>query len=177
MGGGLLGCDGPFTSGAPEPWPGAPPPGAGVVGTGVIRAGRATGTLLGGSLTLLAHLCGTRWLPPLAGAILFFEDVEEKPYRLDRYLTQLRLCGALEGVRGVAVGQLTRCDDGDVRGSDAVRELVGALGVPAIDGVAAGHERMNLALPLGAPATLVAPSPGEAGPPRLLFEAGAADDE
>jgi hypothetical protein len=94
----------------------------------------------------------------MAGAILFVEDIEEKPYRLDRYLTQLRLAGALDGVRGVCIGQLTRCDDGDEKGADAVRAIVRALGVPAIEGVAAGHERTNLALPLGAVATLVAPA-------------------
>jgi muramoyltetrapeptide carboxypeptidase len=146
-------------------------PGSGVAGSGVVRPGRATGPLLGGSLTLLAHLCGTPFLPPLAGAILFVEDVQEKPYRLDRYFTQLRLAGALAGVAGVAVGHLTCCDDAGVRGVDAMRELVGALGVPAIDGVPAGHERDNAALPLGAPATLVAPAAGEPGPPRLEFEA------
>lgn len=156
---------------------GLPGPGEGVLGTAVIRPGRASGALLGGSLTLLAHLCGTRWLPSLAGAVLFIEDVDEKPYRLDRYLTQLRLAGALDGLRGVCVGQLTRCDDDarpDRAGADVVRELVRDLGVPAIEGVAAGHERMNLALPLGARATLVAPEPGDPAPPHLVFEAGAA---
>jgi muramoyltetrapeptide carboxypeptidase len=152
----------------------------GVEGTGVIRSGHASGRLLGGSLTLLAHLCGTPWAPRLDGAILFFEDVDEKPYRLDRYLTQLRLSGALDGVRGVCVGQLTACDPGapdehgsgaTVRAADVVRELVRALGVPALEGLPAGHERANFALPLGAIATLVAPAPGEDGPPRLLFDA------
>ncbi|HTP30223.1 MAG TPA: LD-carboxypeptidase, partial [Anaeromyxobacteraceae bacterium] len=95
-------------------------PGAGCAGTGVIRPGRACGVLLGGSLTLLAHLCGTKWLPSMAGAVLFIEDVDEKPYRLDRYLTQLQLAGALDGVRGVCVGQMTGCDDGDLRGADVV---------------------------------------------------------
>ncbi len=146
--------------------------GMGVVGTGVIRPGRASGPLLGGSLTLLAHLCGTRWQPKLAGALLFIEDVGEKPYRLDRYLTQLRLSGALDHVVGVAVGQLTDCMDPDLQGAEVVRELVGALGVPAIEGIAAGHEPMNLAMPLGLVATLVAPRPGEAGPPQLVFDQG-----
>jgi muramoyltetrapeptide carboxypeptidase len=157
---------------APPAAPGALAPGAGCAGTGVIRAGRASGTLLGGSLALLAHLCGTPWQPRLAGAILFIEDVNEKPYQLDRYLTQLRLAGALDGVRAVCVGQLTACDDGDQRGADTVRELVRALGVPAIEGLPAGHEPENLALPLGAVVTLDAPGPGEEGPPRIVFEQG-----
>jgi len=147
-------------------------PGAGITGAGVIRPGSASGALLGGSLALLAHLCGTPFLPRLRGAVLLFEDVGEKPYRLDRYLTQLRLSGALDGVRGVCVGHLSDCDHGGVSGAATVRELVRALGVPAIEGVAVGHEDRNLPLPLGSIVTLVAPAPGEAGPPRLLFDQG-----
>jgi muramoyltetrapeptide carboxypeptidase len=153
-------------AGAWEP----PAPGAGLVGTGTIRPGRARGPLLGGSLAILAHLAGTPFLPSLDGAILLLEDVGEKPYRLDRYLTQLRLSGALDRVAGVAVGQLTQCDEPGLRGADVVRELVAALGVPAVEGFPAGHEDANFAVPLGARATLVAPGPGEEGPPRLLFD-------
>jgi muramoyltetrapeptide carboxypeptidase len=152
-----------------DPVAGTLRPGAGLAGTGVIHPGHARGQLLGGSLTLLAHLCGTRHQPSLAGAILFFEDVGEKPYRLDRYLTQLRLAGALSGVRGVAVGQLTQCDAPGESAVEAVRALVRELGVPAVEGLPAGHERDNHALLLGAPAWLVAPGPGEAGLPRILF--------
>ncbi|HSN90046.1 MAG TPA: LD-carboxypeptidase, partial [Anaeromyxobacteraceae bacterium] len=110
----------------------------------------------------------------LDGAILFLEDVGEKPYRIDRDLTQLRLAGALDRLAGVAVGQLCGCDDAGVEGMAVVREAVAALGVPAIEGLPAGHEDRNLALPLGARATLVAPGPGsgDEGPPRLLFDEG-----
>jgi muramoyltetrapeptide carboxypeptidase len=153
--------------------PGQPAPGAGLAGADVIRPGTASGTLLGGSLTLLAHLCGTPWLPRLRGAVLFLEDVGEKPYRLDRYLTQMRLAGVLDGVRGVCVGQLTDCDDDGQSGAETVREQVRALGVPAIEGLPCGHEATNLALPLGSVVTLVAPAPGEPGPPRLLFDQAA----
>jgi muramoyltetrapeptide carboxypeptidase len=157
------------------PWD-APAPGAGLVGSGTLRAGRATGPLLGGNLTLLAHLLGTPFAPSLDGAILFLEDVGEKPYRIDRDLTQLRLAGALDRLAGVAVGQLVSCDEAGVEGMAVVREAVAALGVPAIEGLPAGHEDRNLAFPLGARATLVAPGPpgsGDEGPPRLLFDEGA----
>lgn len=147
-----------------------PAPGAGLVGERTIRPGRASGPLLGGTLAILAHLSGTPFAPRLSGAILFLEDVGEKPYRIDRYLTQLRLAGALDEVAGIAVGQLTGCDDEGVLALDVVREAALALGVPAIEGVPSGHEDRNLALPLGARATLVAPGPGEEGPPRLLFD-------
>jgi muramoyltetrapeptide carboxypeptidase len=149
------------------------PVGRELAGTATIRPGRVRGPLLGGSLTLLAHLCGTPWLPSFRGAILFFEDVAERPYKLDRYLTQLLWSGALAGLAGVAVGQLTGCDDGDGEAAATVRRLVAALEVPAIEGVAAGHEDRNLALPLGVPATLTAPAPGQSGPPGLRFDEGA----
>ena len=163
--------------GSPQPAGGSaaePRPGTGCTGRAVIRPGRASGTLFGGSLTLLAHLCGTPYIPPLAGSVLFLEDVAEKPYRLDRYLTQLRLSGALDGVRAVCVGHLTACDDGGESGAETVRELVRGLGVPAIEGLPVGHAEDNFALPLGSVVAVVAPAPGEEGPPRLLFEQGAA---
>ncbi|HET8539490.1 MAG TPA: LD-carboxypeptidase [Anaeromyxobacter sp.] len=149
---------------------GSPPPGAGVVAARTIRPGRASGPLLGGTLAILAHLAGTPFAPPLDGAILFLEEVGEAPYRIDRYLTHLRLAGALDGIAGLAVGGLTRCDDAGVLGADVVRDVALELGVPAIEGVPAGHDDANFALPLGARATLVAPAPGEEGPPRLLFD-------
>lgn len=161
---------------APAPKRDAPPePGAGLAGTETLRPGRATGPLLGGNLTLLSHLVGTPYLPPLDGAILFLEDVGEAPYRLDRNLTQLKLAGLLDRLAGVALGQLSRCDDdeGGVRGLDVVREAARELGVPAIAGLAAGHEESNFALPLGARVTLVAPGAGDGGVPRLLFDEGA----
>ncbi len=151
----------------------APAPGSGIAGSASVRAGRASGPLVGGSLSILAHLCGTPFLPPLDGAILLLEDVAEKPYRVDRYLTQLRLAGALDRVAGVAVGQLKDCDDENVRAIDVVREALRVLGVPAIEGLPCGHEDRNLAAPLGARVTLVAPGPGDEGPPRLLFDEGA----
>jgi muramoyltetrapeptide carboxypeptidase len=156
---------------APRPgaW-GVPAPGAGVVASRTVRPGRVSGPLLGGTLTILAHLAGTPFAPRLEGAILLLEDVGEKPYRVDRCLTQLRLAGVLDGVAGVAVGQLTSCDDDGVLAADVVRDAVLGLGVPAVEGVPAGHEDANFAVPLGARATLVAPALGEEGPPRLLFD-------
>jgi muramoyltetrapeptide carboxypeptidase len=157
---------------APRPvaW-GAPAPGSGLTGGATVTPGRARGPLLGGSLALLAHLCGTPWFPPLEGAILLLEDVGERPYKLDRYLTQLSLSGALSGLAGVAVGQLSDC--GGEEAAEVVRRMVRALGVPSAEGFPFGHEDRNLALPLGPRATLVAPAPGEEGPARLLFDEGA----
>jgi muramoyltetrapeptide carboxypeptidase len=153
----------------PGAW-GVPAPGAGLVAERTVQPGRASGPLLGGTLMVLAHLVGTPFAPRLDGAILLLEDVGEKPYRLDRCLTQLRHAGWLEGLAGVALGQFTRCDDGEVLALDVLREAVAAAGVPAIEGLSVGHLDANFAVPLGARATLVAPGPGEEGPPRLLFD-------
>jgi len=109
---------------------------------------------------------GAPFLPSLAGAVLFVEDVGEKPYRLDRYWQQLRLSGALAGLRGVCVGHLTACDADGGSGRAVLRELVASLGVPAVDGVPAGHDDDNVPLPLGAEVTLVA----EGDAPRLVFD-------
>jgi muramoyltetrapeptide carboxypeptidase len=157
------------TARRPGAWE-VPSPGSGLVAARTIRPGRTTGPLLGGTLTILAHLAGTPFAPRLDGAILLLEDVGEKPYRVDRCLTQLRLAGALGGIAGIAVGQLTACDDAGVLAADVVREAALALGVPAIEGLPVGHDDANFAVPLGARATLVAPAPGEEGPPRLLFD-------
>ena len=153
--------------------PVAPAPGRGVLAGAVLRAGVASGPLLGGSLTVLAHLCGTPWQPRFAGSVLFLEDVGERPYRIDRMLTQLRLSGALDRVSAVCLGQFTQCDDPDMPGLEVARRLAFELNVPAVEGVQAGHEDVNLALPLGPVATVVAPRHPEEGPPRLVFEQGA----
>ncbi len=150
-----------------------PAPGRGVVGGAVLRAGVASGPLLGGSLNVLSHLCGTAWQPRFAGAVLFLEDVGERPYRIDRMLTQLRLSGALDRVAAVCLGQFTRCDDPDLPGVEVARRFAWEMNVPAIEGVQAGHEDVNLALPMGSIVTVVAPRNPEEGPPRIAFEQGA----
>jgi muramoyltetrapeptide carboxypeptidase len=150
-----------------------PPPGRGVVAGATLRAGVASGQLLGGSLTVLSHLCGTPWQPRFAGAVVFLEDVGERPYRIDRMLVQLRLSGALDRLAGIAIGQFTQCDDPDIQGIEAVRQVAWDLGVPAVEGVPAGHEDENYALPFGSMVTVVAPRQESEGPPRLAFEQGA----
>jgi muramoyltetrapeptide carboxypeptidase len=157
----------------PAPAGAAPAAGSGVTAAAVVRPGRATGPLLGGNLSLLAHLCGTPWQPRLAGAVLFLEEVGERPYRLDRAFTQLGLSGALEGVAGVCLGAFTDCDEPGISGAETARRLVAGLGVPAVAGLPAGHQAENRALPLGSVVTLYAAERPEDGPPRLAFDQGA----
>jgi muramoyltetrapeptide carboxypeptidase len=71
--------------------------------------GEAHGRLLGGNLTALVSLLGTRYLPHLAGTILFLEDINERNDILDRWMTSLFVSGQLAGVKGVAFGQFENC--------------------------------------------------------------------
>ena len=117
--------------------------------------GAVRGPVLGGNLTVLAALAGTGFLPSFRDAIVFFEDVAERPYRLDRSLTQLVQSGALAGAVGFVIGQLTDCQDpsGKEQGRnalDAILDVLAPLGKPILAEVSVGHERTSAPLPLGA---------------------------
>ena len=122
----------------------------------VVRPGRAEGPILGGNLSLLAALAGSATLPSWQGAILFIEDVGERPYRIDRMLTQLLRAGALDGLAGVLVGDLTDCNPRDESPGplEVVAERLSPLGVPILAGYPAGHGGRFLAFPHGARAEI-----------------------
>jgi muramoyltetrapeptide carboxypeptidase len=123
------------------------------------RGPSVEGPLFGGNLCLLSHLVGTPWALDFAGALLFFEEVGEQPYAIDRFLTHLKNAGLLEGTAGALVGQLVTCEE---RGSafgpnalDAVRERLRAFEIPMVSGFEFGHGTdRNLALPFGGRARL-----------------------
>lgn len=120
--------------------------------------GVAEGPLVGGNLVLLAATLGTAWSLQAEGSIVFLEEVGEATYRLDRLLTQLRLSGALRGVRGVVVGALSECSDEHSEETPALSELLvdrlGDLGVPIARGFPFGHQPENWTLPVGVRARL-----------------------
>ncbi|WP_306205809.1 S66 peptidase family protein [Actinoplanes sp. RD1] len=118
--------------------------------------GRATGTLLGGNLTMLQASLDTPDLPGLRGAILLFEDTDEAPYSYDRMLTHLRRAGVLRHVAGIAIGQFTNAPvtAGQWTAAQAVQDRVGDLGVPVLGGLRVGHGVGQLTVPLGTRATI-----------------------
>jgi muramoyltetrapeptide carboxypeptidase len=124
--------------------------------------GRAEGELSGGNLSLLAATMGTPWQIEPEGKILFIEDVDEAPYRIDRMLNQLRLAGVFDACEGVVFGAFTRCEAGEGKRSLSLREIVDGLvapsGKPILFGLEAGHCVPSLSLPLGTSCLLDADS-------------------
>ncbi|MEL6930975.1 MAG: LD-carboxypeptidase [Cyanobacteria bacterium J06600_6] len=115
--------------------------------------GQATGILLPGNLTVATHLLKTSIQPSFEGVILALEDVTEYPYRIDRLLTQWRMIGVLEQVKGIALGRFSRCEPYPGTSSWTVEEVLSDrltdLGIPLIYDLPFGHDGVNAALPVG----------------------------
>lgn len=118
-----------------------------------ITPGVARGRLLGGNLTVLTTIIGSGLLPPWDDCILFVEDVNEAPYRVDRMFTQLKLAGILDKAKGVVWGTCSECEPGEGFGSltltDVLNDHVKPLGVPAWQGAMIGHVPRQFTLPVG----------------------------
>ena len=122
-------------------------------GLAVVRGGEAVGPLFGGTITQLAASLGTPYaFDPPAGCVLFLEDVNERPYRLDRLLTQLRLAGILGRARALVFGEMRGCDEanGQPCALDVIRGLAGDCEGPIVAGFPSGHTAgPSWTLPLG----------------------------
>lgn len=120
--------------------------------------GTARGPLIGGNLSLVAALTGTPYALVPDGAIIFLEDIDEEPYRIDRMLTQLRLAGVFKRCAGVVLGHWTRCEPKDPERSLSLEQVFADVIVtaekPTIAGFAAGHSVPTLSFPLGVEAVL-----------------------
>jgi len=121
-----------------------------------ITPGRARGRIIGGNLTVLTTIVGSGLLPDFTDAILFVEDVQEAPYRIDRMFAQLKLAGILGQVKAVIFGRCTKCTPGEGFGSltisDILDDYVKPLGVPAWEGAQIGHIDRQFIMPIGVPA-------------------------
>jgi muramoyltetrapeptide carboxypeptidase len=119
--------------------------------------GRYRGPLIAGNLTLFSLTVGTPWPLPLRGAIALIEEVGERPYEIDRYLTQLSLTGELAKLSAVVVGDFTRCaEENDPPGAalTTVLERLHSAGTPVAVGAPVGHGDRNEPLPFGADTVL-----------------------
>jgi muramoyltetrapeptide carboxypeptidase len=131
----------------------------------VMQPGEVSGPLFGGTITQLVASLGTPYaFDPPDGCVLFLEDVDERPYRLDRMLTQLRLAGLLRRARALVFGEMRGCDEPNstVTARDAIHASVQGFRGPVIFGFPCGHTAGPLwTLPLGVRVRVVtAPRPG-----------------
>jgi muramoyltetrapeptide carboxypeptidase len=118
-----------------------------------------TGTLWGGNLSLVAALVGTPYLANITDGILFLEDINEAPYRVERMLYQLFHAGILQRQRAILLGDF-RCDNpnsvNDYDLQNVVAHFRERLQIPILTGLPFGHIRDKLTLPIGATCRLSA---------------------
>ena len=130
----------------------------------VLKPGEAAGMLIGGTLTPLLASLGTPYaFDPPAGHVLFIDEVAERPYRIDRMLTQLRLSGRLARASALVFGELPRCDEpgGDPAVRAVIADCLADFPGPILFGLPSGHTTgPTLTLPFGVRARVVTgPSP------------------
>ena len=134
--------------------------------------GEAVGALLGGTLTQLVASFGTPFaFAPEPPYVLLLDEVGERPYRIDRMLTQLRLSGLLERAVGIVLGELPGCDEptGRPTARGVVADLLADFSGPVVFGFPTGHTHgPAVTVPLGVGVRLVADAR-----PRLIVEEAA----
>jgi len=123
-----------------------------------LRGGTSRGILSGGCLSLLTATLGTPYEVQTEGKILFLEDVNAKPYQLDRMVMHLKLAGKLDGVRGIVFGEMLNCDQGSPQEYCLKEILLNTLSdyrFPVLYGLPSGHTTTGaLTLPFGVQALL-----------------------
>jgi muramoyltetrapeptide carboxypeptidase len=128
-----------------------------------ISGGSAKGRMVGGNLCLMSKLIGTGFLPAFKNRIVYFEDTEEEPYRIDGYLSQLFQTTDLGQAAGYIIGEFTRCEIRDYRMKgwnvrDVIDDYFGDIGKPVIYGFPCGHGKEKITIPIGVRAELNADS-------------------
>jgi muramoyltetrapeptide carboxypeptidase len=139
-----------------------------------LRPGEAAGVLLGGTLTQLLASLGTPFaFAPPAGHVLFLDEVGERPYRLDRMVTQLRQTGLLARAAAVVIGELPQCDEpgGAVTARAVMADVFADFPGPVLIGFPSGHTTgPAMTLPLGVACRVTGGSQ-----PRLIVEEAAVE--
>lgn len=118
-----------------------------------IISGIAEGELIGGNLSVLCGIIGSKYVPSWENKILFLEEVAEEPYRVDRMLTQLKLNGVFDQLTGVVLGQFKKCIAEEPNWAFTVEEVLdqhfGNLKIPVFTGAPVGHVKDKYILPIG----------------------------
>jgi muramoyltetrapeptide carboxypeptidase len=128
-----------------------------VYAVNTVHGGVATGPLIGGNLSLVSALAGTPYAADFRDSLLFLEEVNEEPYRIDRWMTQLDLAVGFEKAAGVMIGICEHCQPEGGPGltlEQALATHLAPLTVPAVSGYSFGHIRHQFTLPVGVRARL-----------------------
>jgi muramoyltetrapeptide carboxypeptidase len=125
----------------------------------VITGGVVKGRIVGGNLCLMAKLIGTGLLPSFKDRIVFFEDTEEEPYRIDGYLSQLFQTTDFEKAAGYIIGEFTRTEPkfGGMKGwsvKQVIMDYFKGIKRPTIYGFPCGHGKEKITIPIGVRAVL-----------------------
>jgi muramoyltetrapeptide carboxypeptidase len=142
-------------------------------GLRVLHPGSATGTLYGGCLSMIVSSLGTPFAAQTEGKLLFLEDVNVKPYQIDRMLRQLILAGKLDGVKGIIFGEMQDCalphsEPGQLEA--VILRVLDRFEGPIGFGLRSGHvSRSNVTLPFGIEAELDLGAEGDDARPKLRF--------
>lgn len=127
-----------------------------------ITSGKATGKLIGGNLSLVCSLMGTKYEMETKGKILLLEDVGEEPYRIDRMLIQVKNAGKLQEASGIVFGECSDCQPSkfspstvwDYSLGEVLQNALGDLNIPVFYGLAFGHTDDQFTIPLGVNAVM-----------------------
>lgn len=122
-----------------------------------LLSGQAEGMLLGGNLSVLTRLIGTPYLPELKGTLLFVEDINEPPYRIDAMLAQMKLAGLWDTLGGLIIGQFTGKDSPTSTSEEIIavfRDYCSDVSFPVAKGLTYGHIQIKNAMPIGIKARL-----------------------
>lgn len=119
----------------------------------VLNIGTAQGTLIGGNLSIITALVGTKYLPSFENKILFLEEIGEEPYRVDRMLIQLKLSGELQKLSGILIGAFTNCDAKEKENSltltEVFEDILLPFNIPILKNLSFGHITNKFTLPFG----------------------------
>jgi muramoyltetrapeptide carboxypeptidase len=123
-----------------------------------VQVADVSGTLWGGNLAVLTSLIGTPFLPAVEGGILFVEDVNEQPFRIERMIYQLHLSGILARQQVLVLGDFSGGkpfdSDNGYNLKETIEQVRSVVGIPVITGLPFGHIPDMVTLPVGASARL-----------------------
>lgn len=115
---------------------------------------KVNGRLVGGNLSLICSLMGTPYELDMENNILFIEEVNEKPYKIDRMFTQLLLSGKIQQCAGIILGQFTKCSlphyERSLTTEEVIKDRILTLNKPTLINFMSGHSYPKLTLPIGA---------------------------